>query len=51
MLGFDGLLLWPLAVRGGVWGALLAVALKRLEGKRLIVGAALFGAVVGARSR
>lgn len=46
MLGLDGMLLWPLAVWGGVWGALLAAALKRLEGKRLIVGAALFGAVV-----
>ena len=34
------LVLW-----GGIWGALLAATLGRLDGKRLILWAALFGAV------
>lgn len=47
VLGFDAMpLLWPLAVWGGIWGALLAAAVSRLTGKRLILAAALFGAVV-----
>jgi hypothetical protein len=47
VLGFaDVPLLWPLAVWGGIWGALLAAALARLQGKRLVMGAALFGAVI-----
>lgn len=47
LLGFRGAPpLWPLAAWGAVWGALLAATLGRLEGKRLILGAALFGAVL-----
>jgi hypothetical protein len=47
ILGFGELpLIWPLLVWGGVWGALLAASLGRLAGKRLILGAAAFGAVL-----
>lgn len=42
----DELLLWPLAVWGGTWGVLLAAALGRLAGKRLILAAAALGAAV-----
>ena len=37
--------LWSLAFWGGVWGIVLAAALGRLEGARLIVAATLFGAI------
>ena len=37
--------LWSLAFWGGVWGIVLAAALGRLDGARLIVAATLFGAV------
>jgi len=37
--------LWSLAFWGGVWGIVLAAALARLDGIRLIVAATLFGAV------
>jgi hypothetical protein len=37
--------LWSLAFWGGVWGIVLAAALARLDGARLIVAATLFGAV------
>jgi hypothetical protein len=47
MLGLRGMpVLWPLAIWGGMWGALLAAALGRFEGKRLVIGAAIFGAVL-----
>jgi hypothetical protein len=36
----------PLAVWGAIWGALLAATLGRLTGKRLILAAAGFGALV-----
>ena len=36
---------WSLAFWGGVWGVLLAVSLARLQGARLLLGAALFGAI------
>jgi hypothetical protein len=36
---------WSLAFWGGVWGVVLAAALSRAQGERLIVGAALFGAI------
>jgi|SRR5438874_5479584 len=38
-------LLWSLAFWGGVWGVVLAAALARLDGARLIVAAAVFGAI------
>src|SRR5919109_1728301 len=37
--------LWSLAFWGGVWGVVLAAALARLDGARLIVAALVFGAV------
>jgi hypothetical protein len=37
---------WSLAFWGGVWGVLLAATLARLRGAALIVGAAVFGAVL-----
>jgi hypothetical protein len=37
--------LWSLAFWGGVWGIVLAAALARLKGARLVVAATLFGAV------
>jgi hypothetical protein len=47
LLGFRGApALWPLAAWGAIWGALLAATLGRLGGKRLILGAGLFGAVL-----
>jgi hypothetical protein len=36
----------PPAAWGAAWGALLAASLGRLKGKRLILAAALFGAVL-----
>ena len=38
--------LWSLAFWGGVWGAVLAASLARLDGARLLVSATLFGAVL-----
>lgn len=38
--------LWSLAFWGGVWGAVLAATLGRLEGARLVVAATIFGAVL-----
>jgi hypothetical protein len=38
-------LLWSLAFWGGVWGIVLAAALARLDGARLIVAAVVFGAI------
>lgn len=38
--------LWSLAFWGGVWGVLLAAALARLKGARLLVAALVFGAVL-----
>lgn len=50
LLGLLGLgnelLLWPLVVWGGAWGVLLAAALGRLSGTRLILAAAALGAAV-----
>lgn len=47
MLGLhDDPVVWPLAVWGGIWGALLAGALARLEGKRLVLAATAFGALL-----
>ncbi len=37
--------LWSLVFWGGVWGALLAAALARREGARLVLAAILFGAI------
>lgn len=37
---------WLLALWGGIWGGLLAAALARLEGLRLLLAAAGFGAVL-----
>jgi hypothetical protein len=37
---------WSLAFWGGVWGVLLAAALGRLRGARLIVAATVFGAIL-----
>lgn len=37
--------LWSLAFWGGVWGIVLALALSRLQGARLIGAATLFGAI------
>ena len=36
---------WSLAFWGAVWGVLLAVALARLEGWALLLGALVFGAI------
>jgi hypothetical protein len=36
---------WSLAFWGGLWGVVLAAALSRAHGERLIVGAALLGAI------
>ena len=38
--------LWSLAFWGGVWGIVLAAALRRLTGGALIVASVLFGALV-----
>ncbi|TMH26569.1 MAG: hypothetical protein E6H63_12560 [Betaproteobacteria bacterium] len=38
-------LLWSLAFWGGVWGVVLAAALARLDGARLMVAATVFGAI------
>jgi hypothetical protein len=37
--------LWSITFWGGLWGALLAATLARLEGARLLLGALVFGAV------
>ena len=37
--------IWSLAFWGGVWGIVLAAALARLDGARLIVAALVFGAI------
>jgi len=37
--------IWSLAFWGGVWGIVLAAALARLDGARLLVAALVFGAV------
>lgn len=37
---------WSLAFWGGVWGVVLAAALARMEGARLVGAAIVFGAVV-----
>ena len=37
--------LWSIAFWGGVWGVILAAALARLTGARLIVAATIFGAI------
>ena len=38
--------IWSSAFWGGVWGVLLAMALRRFDGPRLVVAATLFGAIV-----
>jgi hypothetical protein len=38
--------LWSYAFWGGVWGVLLAAALRRMVGARLLVWALIFGAVL-----
>src|SRR5690348_14030030 len=38
-------LLWSLAFWGGIWGVVLAAALARLDGARLILAALVFGAI------
>src|SRR5688500_9256059 len=38
--------LWSIAFWGGVWGVIVAAALARLDGARLVVGATIFGAVL-----
>lgn len=37
--------LWSLAFWGGVWGAILAASLARLEGAALVVASIIFGAI------
>ena len=37
--------IWSIAFWGGIWGALLAVTLARLDGARLLAAALVFGAV------
>ena len=37
--------LWSLVFWGGVWGVVLAAALARLNGARLVVAATVFGAI------
>src|SRR5207248_7809805 len=36
---------WSLAFWGGVWGAVLAATLARLDGARLLIAATVFGAL------
>jgi hypothetical protein len=38
--------LWSIAFWGALWGVVLAVALARLDGARLVIAATLFGAVL-----
>jgi len=38
--------LWSIAFWGGVWGALLAAMLARLDGGRLLLASLIFGAVL-----
>ena len=37
---------WSLTFWGGIWGIVLAASLGRLDGPRLLVAAAIFGAIV-----
>ena len=37
--------LWSITLWGGVWGVVLAAALARLDGARLLIAALVFGAV------
>jgi hypothetical protein len=37
--------LWSITFWGGLWGALLAATLARLDGARLLLGALVFGAI------
>lgn len=37
--------LWSLAFWGGVWGVVLAVALRQWDGPRLVIAATAFGAI------
>jgi hypothetical protein len=37
--------IWSIAFWGGIWGAVLAATLARLDGSRLLVAALVFGAV------
>ena len=37
--------LWSITLWGGVWGAVLAATLARLEGARLLLAALVFGAI------
>jgi hypothetical protein len=37
--------IWSIALWGGIWGALLAATLARLDGARLLAAALVFGAV------
>lgn len=39
-------LLWSLAFWGGIWGALLAASLGRLDGAPLLLAALMFGAIL-----
>ena len=38
--------IWSITLWGGVWGVLLAATLARLEGRRLTLGALVFGAIL-----
>ena len=38
--------LWSIAFWGGLWGVLLALALARIDGARLVLAALVFGAVL-----
>ena len=38
--------LWSLVFWGGVWGAVLAATLARLDGARLVIASTVFGAVL-----
>ena len=38
--------LWSIVFWGGVWGAALAAALRRLDGMRLVIAATVFGAIL-----
>jgi hypothetical protein len=38
--------LWSIVFWGGVWGAALAAALRRLDGARLVLAATVFGAIL-----
>ena len=38
--------LWSLVFWGGVWGAAFAAALRRLDGAKLVIAGAIFGAIL-----